>query len=499
MPAMRLTASIALCFGCHLALAQALAQTLPPAVDAALARAKVPRDSVAMLVVDADGGIGGIGGGGGGGAPRLAWRADVPMNPASVMKLVTTYAALDRLGPAYTWRTPVYVDGQIEGDVLKGNLYIQGQGDPKLVIERMWLLLRRVQALGIHTVSGDIVIDNSAFAAMRESDPGAFDGEPLRPYNAAPDALLLNFKSVVMTFTPTPDGRAARIDYAPPMAAVATQAQVPTSTGGCGDWHAALGADFSDSNQIRFAGALPAACGEKTWAVAYADPRTYALRAIGGMWAEMGGRVGGQMKSGKVPAGLQPAFSFESPPLADVVRDINKFSNNVMAQQVFLTLGMQRGQPATREAARGVVRRWWEERVAGTVATTSAKTVADTVANKPAPPVLDNGSGLSRDARVSAAALAQMLQSAWRSAVMPELMASLPSFGVDGTLKKRSLASGAAAHLKTGSLRDVAAIAGYVDGANGKRWVLVAIANGANAGAARPAFDALIDWAAQDR
>lgn len=454
-----------------LASAPALAQTLPPEVEAALARAKLPRDAVTMLVADADAVR----------PPRLAWRTQVPVNPASVMKLVTTYAALDLLGPAFTWTTPVYVDGPVRDGVLAGNLYLQGQGDPKLVLERLWLLLRRVQGLGIHTIAGDIVLDRSAFE-VADTDPAAFDGEGQRPYNASPDALLINFKSVVMTFQPNQDGRTAQVNFEPFLSGVNTQSTVPLSPGECGDWRAALAPAFADPARMGFAGSYPAACGEKTWAVAYAEPRSYALRAVGGLWAEMGARLKGQVREGPVPAGLKPAFAFESPPLAEVVRDINKYSNNVMAQQLFLTLGLQQKRRGTPEGARAALRQWWNERV-GT---------------GEGQPVFDNGSGLSREERISAAALAKMLQVAWRSPLMPELVSSLPAMGVDGTLRKRTLRSGGAAHLKTGSLRDSAGIAGYVHGASGRRWVVVAIANHGSAGAARPAFDALVDWAAQD-
>jgi len=452
------------------AAAPALAQGLPNEVEAALARAKVPRDAVTMLVVDAEGVR----------PPRLAWRSRVPVNPASIMKLVTTYAALDLLGPAFTWQTPVYVDGPVRNGVLEGNLYIQGQGDPKLVIERLWLLLRRVKGLGIQAVQGDIVLDRSAFE-VADSDPNAFDGEGRRPYNAAPDALLVNFKSVLMTFVPDRGAQTARVSYEPPLAGVAMQAAVPLAAGECGDWRSALGGDFADPARLGFAGSYPAACGEKTWAVAYADPRSYAERAVGGLWAEMGGRLQGQVRDGRVPAGLRPAFEAASPPLAEVIRDINKYSNNVMAQQLFLTLGLQQKKRGTLDASRATLRQWWSERI-GT---------------GEGQPVIDNGSGLSRDARISAAALARMLQVAWRSPLMPELASSLPASGVDGSLR-RALRSGGAAHLKTGTLRDAAGVAGYVHGASGRRWVVVAIANHDNAVAARPAFDALVDWAAQD-
>ena len=447
-------------------------QAFPTQVDAALARAKVPRESVTMLVAEADGTR----------PPRLAWRTQAPVNPASIMKLVTTYAALDLLGAAYSWTTPVYVDGTVNNGVLNGNLYIKGQGDPKLVLERVWLLLRHVQGLGITTVSGDIVLDRSAFETTVEGDPSAFDGEPLRPYNASPDALLVNFKSVNMTFAPDRAGQIARVSYEPPLASVAMPQTVALLPGECGDWRGTLRADFTDVNRIRFNGGFPSGCGEKSWAVAYGDPRTYAMRAIGGMWAEMGGRVGGQMREGRVPAGLKPAFEFESPPLAEVIRDINKYSNNVMAQQLFLTIGLAQKNRGTFEASRAAMGQWWRERI-GT---------------GEAQPVFENGSGLSRDERISAAALGRMLQVAWRSPLMPELASSLPASGVDGTLRKRALRSGSAAHLKTGTLRDAAGVAGYVHGTSGRRWVVVAIANHANAVAARPAFDALVDWAAQD-
>ena len=197
--------------------AQAQAQTsgLPPEVDAALARAKVPREALAAMVVDAAPAINGKS------APLLSFRANAAANPASVMKLVTTYAGLELLGPAYTWATPVFVDGSINNGVLTGNLIIQGRGDPKLVLERLWLLLRRVQGLGIKTITGDILLDRSAFAVAAQN-PADFDGEPLRPYNAAPDALLVNFKSVVMTFVPNPGAGVAAGPGLPGRGAAAT-------------------------------------------------------------------------------------------------------------------------------------------------------------------------------------------------------------------------------------------------------------------------------------
>jgi D-alanyl-D-alanine carboxypeptidase/D-alanyl-D-alanine-endopeptidase (penicillin-binding protein 4) len=469
----------------------AQAQKLPPDVDAALARAKVPRDAVSVLVIDADPTAKGHS------APRINHRSTVPMNPASVMKLVTTFAALDLLGPAYTWRTPVYLEGAVREGTLYGNLYIQGQGDPKLVLERLWLLLRRVHGLGIHAIAGDIVLDRSAFE-VAEADPASFDGEPLRPYNAAPDALLLNYKALVMTFTPDRTANLVQVQFDPPLAGVQTQTTVPllpspaNGSGDCGDYRGALKADFSDANRIRFAGGYPANCGEKVWPVAYADPGSYAVRAVRGLWLDMGGKLSGTVRMGQVPAAVgaaKPAFEVNSAPLAEIIRDINKYSNNVMAQQVFLTLGRAvaaetgaTDAPGTFAASRAVVQRWWTQRLG-----------ADDL------PVLDNGSGLSRQERISAQGLGRLLQTAYVSPLMPELMASLPITGVDGTLKRMKARTSGSAHLKTGSLSNVVAVAGYVHAASGKRYVLVALINHPNANAARPAIDALVDWAVQDR
>jgi D-alanyl-D-alanine carboxypeptidase/D-alanyl-D-alanine-endopeptidase (penicillin-binding protein 4) len=286
-----------------------------------------------------------------------------------------------------------------------------------------------------------------------------------------------------MTFVPDPAAGLARVQYDPPLAGVQRQATVALAAPGaeCGDWRAALRAELTDPARVVFQGVYPGACGERVWPVAAADPRGFAGRAVEGMWRELGGKLTGSVRDGKVPQGLKPAFVVTSPSLAEVVRDVNKFSNNVMAQQVFLTLSLHKNGVATFEGAREALRQWWVARLGD----------ADL-------PLADNGAGLSRDARLTAQALARMLQVAWASPVMPELVASLPISGVDGTLR-RSQSRAGTAHLKTGSLRDVMAIAGYVHGASGRRYVLVAVVNHPSAGTARPVLDSLIDWTARDQ
>jgi len=442
---------------------------LPGEVYSALDRAKVPPEAVTIVVQE----VGVV-------RPRLAWREATPVNPASLTKLVTTYAALDLLGPAWAWSTPVWLQGTVSDGVLDGNLVIKGTGDPKLVPERLWLMLRRVQQLGVREIRGDIVLDRSAFV-VPEQNPADFDGEPLRPYNVRADALLLGYRSVLIGFTPDAARGVALVSVDPPLAGVSAETSVPLGTGPCNDWRADLRADFSDPARLQLAGTFPAACGEKTWPVAYADPRRYDERLLVGLWREMGGKLSGSVREGAAPS-TPPTFTSPSPALAEVIREINKYSNNVMAQQLFLTLGLVRGNKGTPEASREVVQRWLGERL--------GRAGAEGV-------VLDNGSGLSRQTRLTAQQLARLLQSAWASPVMPELVASLPVSGVDGTLT-RSKAPPGRAHLKTGSLRDVAGVAGYVLSSSGRRYVVVAIVNHPNAHAARPAIDTLVQWVVQD-
>jgi D-alanyl-D-alanine carboxypeptidase/D-alanyl-D-alanine-endopeptidase (penicillin-binding protein 4) len=442
-----------------------LAQGLPAAVEAVLAEQGLPRDAVVMLVAPAEGGT-----------ARVAHRVDTPVNPASVIKLATTYAALDLLGPTFAWTTPVYFDGPVRMGVLQGNLVIKGQGDPKLVSERLWLLLQRVRGMGVHTITGDIVLDRSAFT-LPPHDPAAFDGLPLRPYNASADALLVNFKTVTVTITP--DGTRAQVRAEPALAGVQWPASVPlSSSDSCGDWITGLAADFGNPGNVRFAGSFPRACGEQVWQVAFPDAAGYAARSVGAMWREVGGHLRGEVRDGSAPAGAKPAFEFSSPPLAEVIRDINKFSNNVMAQQVFLTLSLQQRGTGSLEGSREVLRNWWRERFGGEG------------------PVTENGSGLSRNEVVTARQLAQLLQAAWLSPLMPDLVASLPALGLDGTLRRQRQNVGLA-HLKTGSLNEVSGVAGYVHGAQGRRYVLVAIANHRRASGIRPAVQALVEWTAR--
>jgi len=451
---------------------------LPPAVQQALKTAQLPPEALALWVAPVDSP-----------RPRWRWREAAPQNPASLAKLATSFAALEQLGPAWRWKTPVWLDGTLEPErgLFKGDLVIQGRGDPSLVLERVWLLLRRVQQLGVREIQGDIVLDNRAFAPDTQS-PADFDGEPWRAGNVRPDALLFNYKAHSLLVRPDPARGVAWLQLDTGLSPA--QDRVPLKPGPCLDGRGQLRASWLEeagrtSGPLRLAGSWPASCGEAAWPLADPEPASYNARLIETMWRALGGKLTGWVRAGNAPADRAASFELSSPPLSDVVQDINKHSNNLMAEQLWLTLALQAGsEPATAEAARQGLRLWLRQRLGWPEQGWQ----------------LDNGSGLARGSRLSAAQLGQLLQAAWASAVMPEFMASLPIVGEDGTLRREPARFGPArgrAHLKTGSLRDVQAVAGYLLTARGERLVVVAMIQHERAGAGRPVLETLLRSLAQ--
>ncbi len=437
----------------------------PAAYRAALAAAGLPPRAASVVIRPLDGG-----------PIELAENAAAAVSPASTMKLVTTYASLLRLGPAYTWTTEAFALGPLENGVLDGALAIRGHGDPTLVIEKLWLLVQRIRGFGVREIRGDLVLDRTAFEPVA-FDPEEFDGAESRAYNAGPDALLVNFKAVSLEFVPDAASATARILMTPALAGARVPAAVRAVGGACGDWRARLRADISNPLAPRFAGEYALACGTRAWHLNALQPAEYFGAVFRRLWEDSGGRWSGKTREAAVPANARLVAMHESRPLIDAIRDINKFSNNVMARQVFLTMGAETSQaPANTANGAAAVR----------------QALATRGLNFPEL-VLENGSGLSRVERLAPASLATLLQDAWRSPWQAELMSSLPISGTDGTLRSRRVAAGAA-HLKTGLLSNVRAIAGYIQARSGRRYVLVGIINDPRAGAAQAAHDALIDW-----
>lgn len=460
----------------------AQADGLPPEVLGALRVAKIPAANVAVVVQPIDSGM-----------PLIAHHAGQAMNPASTMKLVTTYAALDLLGPAWTWQTTAWVDALPRNGRLAGNLYLKGSGDPHFAIEDLWSLLRQLRVRGITHIAGDVVLDRTVFT-VPSIDPGAFDDKPMRPYNVGPDGLLINFRAI--RFTLQADQGSPRLLMETPSEGLRIDNQLRASNGACsGNWKDLISVRLipeNAGNRLEFSGTYATQCGEKTLNLSPLPADAQADGLIRSLWRELGGTLGGQVRNGAIADGKQQIASHTSAPLADTVRDINKFSNNVMARQLFLTLGNAAAgdattagaAPANAERARQHITDWLNRR-----------------GLRFAELDMENGSGLSRQGRISAGSLGRLLLDAWNNPLMPEFVSSLPIVGIDGTMKKRLTSTEASgrAHIKTGTLDGVKAAAGYALDAQGRPYVVVFLINHPRAAAGSAAIDALLLWVAQRR
>ncbi|MBN8442921.1 MAG: D-alanyl-D-alanine carboxypeptidase/D-alanyl-D-alanine-endopeptidase [Thauera sp.] len=449
----------------------AWAEALPPSFRLALDQAQIPAEAVSVWVQPVDGA-----------QAVLKANAAQAMNPASVMKLVTAFAALERLGPAHTWTTRIASEGRLQGGALTGSLYLVGGADPVLGYDRLWKMLRRVRALGIDTIQGDIVLDSSALK-LPPHDPDAFDGRGLRPYNSGADGLLLNWNTLQLALTPAERANeAVTVAAEPPLQGVVVDNRLLTSDAPCTVWYRDLEARMEPGRRLVLSGSLPASCGARTWSAAPLPPADYGAALVAGLWRELGGTLKGTVRAGMTPPTAQLRVSEDSPPLADVVRDMNKWSSNVIARQLLATLGTISAAADATDNVAGGARVAAEQLAAAGVDTQGL--------------IIENGAGLSRIERISAASLGQMLQVAWRRPWMPEYIAALPVAGVDGTARKRLAASPASgqAHIKTGTLNGVRAIAGYLLDRRGQRHIVVMMVNHPGAAHSAAAQDALLEW-----
>jgi serine-type D-Ala-D-Ala carboxypeptidase/endopeptidase (penicillin-binding protein 4) len=441
---------------------------LPAPLREALASAGIPPSAVGVYIQEVDAA-----------QPLLEHHADRPMNPASTMKLLTTLAGLELLGPNFTWRTEAWLDGSLTGEVLQGNLVLKGFGDPKLTVEDLWLFLREIRARGLREIRGDLVLDRSFFA-VEPTDPAHFDNDPGRPYNVGPDALLMNYKSLRLEFLPQEDTGTVTILPLPDLPQISIVNQLTLSGGSCEFWFERLQASHEPA-RLSFTGVFPRGCGPKEKNYSMLSPNEYALALFQQLWRELGGSFSGRVRDGLVPESGRLLATWESAPLAEVIRDINKFSNNVMARQLFLTLSLATDNPplSTEKAARAM-REWL------------ARSRLDFPELQ-----IENGSGLSRNERISPRHLGELLLYAARSPFMPEYVGSLPIPGVDGTLRRRLSGSPTIgrAHLKTGYLDGVRAIAGYVVDSRGHTVVVVSIINHPQAVNAVSFQEAVVEWA----
>ena len=463
---------------------------LPPVVQMELDNARIPAEAVAIWVQAVDAA-----------QPTLALNAERPMNPASVMKIVTSFAALEHFGPERTWTTRIAANAPLRNGVLAGDLYLIGDGDPMLTYERLWRLLRRLRMLGLTTIEGDIVLDHSALA-LPAHDPNAFDGRGLRPYNSNGDGLLMHFNTQELALFPgsQPQDPVALVAE-PPLDGLLIDNQIVTSGKSCEPWYRDLNARL-EGNRLILTGSLPAACGPRIWATAPLPPPDFDAALIQALWKELGGKLRGSVHSGIAPQEAQTLIADDSPPLAEIVRTMNKWSNNVIARQLLAQLGradlgraeLGRADFASNPAfAPAFPPASFDMEAAGIETTRERLSEAGIEVFGL---VIENGAGLSRIARVRADSLGALLIRAWQRPWMPEFAASLPIAGVDGTAYRRLVDSPARghAHLKTGTINDVKAFAGYVLDQYGRRHVVVMMINHPAATHSRKAQDALIEW-----
>lgn len=445
---------------------------LPNTVADALKKAGIPQQDMAVYVQAVEGN-----------SPILSHNADKSMNPASLMKLVTTNAALDLLTPTYHWKTEIHRDGNVENGVLNGNLIIKGYGDPSFKAQEFWRLLMSLQQAGIKEVKGDLIVDKSYFAKS-VGERHAFDDETWRAYNAEPSAFLVNGRNTSFKFMATEIGVNISQEFELPEVQIINNMKLVQ--GACGEWRSRLNysvKSLENRAAVTFTGSFSPDCGERYLELSVFDDEKYAFFTFRKLWLELGGKFNGTLKVQESPSSATKVLEQMSDPLGYVIRDINKWSNNLMARQLLLTIAAEKNSvPATEAKGIAVINGWLM---------TKGFNFNELV--------VENGSGLSRIERISAEHLGCMLVSAYNSPVMPELIASLPILAQDGTVKKRlnDSQSNGRAHLKTGSIDGVSAIAGYEIDANGHRHVLVMLVNHANAAASKNAQDALIEWVHQ--
>ena len=440
---------------------------LPAPIALSLAKLSIPQTAVALDIRTLEG------------RPLAFHNHQVAFQPASVLKLVTTAAALDILGPNHRWTTRIHMSGAIVGDVLQGNLIIEGGGDPRLAHEDLARLLRRLRALGVREIQGDLLLDRTLFQSTNEH-AASFDGLPHRAYNALPDALLLDAKAISLRFFPDAQTQSVHVAMEPPMANFVIHAP-NLDTQPCAGWREKLGAVVDDIT-VHFTGSYSLDCGERVLVV-HANALNhvrYFDAVFRQLWQELGGSIAGVTREEKKSETARLLLEWESVTLGYIIRDINKYSNNVMARQLLISLAntpTSTSIGAEAGAARAIT--WLSSLGINTQST-----------------VIENGSGLSRNERLSAEALSAVLLHEWKSPFMPEFIASMPIVGLDGTMRRSLINSSAKkqAHIKTGSLNDVASIAGYVKTKSGQWVSVVCMVNHPEANQMRPGFDELLEW-----
>lgn len=476
-------AALALSLLCALPLAQA---QLPAPVAQLMQQSGIGQNEMGLLVLRGD-------------ATVLAHGAALPMQPASTIKLVTTLVGLERLGPAFRGRTELRAVGDVKDGVLRGSLYLKGGADADLADTHIQDMLRALRYQGIERIEGDLVLDRSLFQPARpDLGLAPFDESPEAYYNVIPDALLVNKNMLQLDLRAT--GTSLQLRMHPELERVAVTSEMTLVERDCAKWED--GWKLPETRrapdgriEVVLRGTFPKNC-NRSYSINVLERDDYVGRLVRRAWTDLGGTLSGRTIDGATPLDARLLAAHAARALPELVRDINKTSDNALARLLFLSLGslqgdaiegslaLPGGEVSTFARADGAVRDWLR-----------THRIDD------AGFVIDNGSGLSRVERISARQMAGLLQAGLSSPWAPEFQASLPIGAIDGTMRRRLAGTPAAgrARLKTGTLRNVTALAGYVPDANGQLCVFVAMVNSERAGdgRGRAVLDALVDWVAR--
>lgn len=393
--------------------------------------------------------------------------ADKALIPASTMKVLTAAVALRTLGPGYRFTTDVYADGPIDAaGVLRGNLYIKGQGDPSLVVERLWKLMQELKHEGIQEIRGDVVFDDSAFDRKPQM-PGWTKEKDLREgpsYFATSSALSLNFNTVTFVVGPGSEvGGAARVMLDTPAGGYITvESEVVTGPSGSRRWLSLDREVQPTSMTFKLEGSVPSQDPVVRYYRSVSDPTAHFIA----VWRELesghGLKVKGKHRVGEVLPGAKLLRQHRSPLLTTILMDMNKYSNNFIAEQVLKAVGAESsGGPGSVAAGIEVVRAYLNE-----------------IEAKDPSLRLINGSGLSREGRLTANALNKvMIDMARHPTLSSEFAATLALAGWDGTLWSRIREDPGKVRGKTGTIDGVHGLTGYVTGSDGRLYAFSFLAN----------------------
>lgn len=486
---------------------------LPEPVAQLMQSSRIPQEAAGVIVMRGD-------------QMLVSHNAGQSMSPASTMKLFTTLAALEQLGPAFRGRTELRTSADMVNGVLQGDLILRGGADADFNQDALTHMLEALRNQGIRRIKGDIVVDRLLFTPTRpELGQPPFDEYPWAYYNVIPNAALINTNLLKVEMRSSADQVALVMQ--PEMDKVSIRSDMKLISAACATWENGWRTPSyerkGDRIEVILHGTFPKDCTKAT-SINVLDSQDYLARLLLAEWRKLGGSLSGEVREAEAPASVEasaaatgdasvPATAAPLPPakptrllaehvsraLPEILRDTNKQSDNTLARTIFLSLGsleadqMLGSKPlpadtsgaSTPMRAETAIRAWLQQHnIDGNGL------------------VLDNGSGLSRNERATPAQLAGVLQAGLKSLWMPEFLSSLPIAATDGTMRRRLKESPAAqrARLKTGSLKGVIAIAGYVPDANNQPCIVVAILNDEHVanGAGRAVLDTLVDWVARN-